>query len=262
MNETFRSPRVNIYGGLIQAVLLGAAGWYGFLRGASLPADRVGDARFAAIVFSFGAVVSAWGAIRCCVACFTVEGRRLTYRSVFRRAVFELDRVARAEWLGRAGVLKLTSPAGSTTTIRFDVLEPQRRWQLVEYLHGQVPAEVQSGWTAFDHHQAPPTGARHDDVLVTRRRLDYYFLAGIVLTAALGVWAVRSTGSPWVLVIPGCFWLVLVAIRFVGPREGTYYRAWRIPPGAVRQGKWGLAWLVGSFVGWAVYLTVSPRALC
>jgi hypothetical protein len=257
MHETFRSPRVNIYAGLILGLLFGAAGMYELFRSVSLPVDRVSDARLLAFVFLLVAAKAGWGAIRCCIECFTLEGRRLTYRSVFGTAVFELDRVARAEWLGRAGVLQLIS-ASASTTIRFDVLERQRRWQLVEYLHAQIPADVQTGWTAFDHHQAPPTGARPNDVLLTRRRLDYYFLAGILLTAAMGIWVVRVTGSLWVLVTPICFWLMLVTIRFVEPREGTYYRAWRIPPGAARQGKWGLAWLAGSFIGWTVYLSVNP----
>ncbi|HEV3021594.1 MAG TPA: hypothetical protein VGX76_03980, partial [Pirellulales bacterium] len=60
----------------------------------------------AAFVFLFGVANGCWIVIRCCIERFTVDDRRLTYRTVFRTSEFELDQVISAEWLGRAGVLK------------------------------------------------------------------------------------------------------------------------------------------------------------
>jgi hypothetical protein len=148
---------MHIYGGLSLAIMCVAMGVSGMLRSTELPSERVGGARLAVLVLLFGAANGCWIVVRCCTECFTVDDRRLTYRRLFRTSEFELDRIVSAEWLGRAGMLKLVSPLGPTT-IRFDALEPEQRWRLVQYLHDNIPVDVQSGWTAFAHHQVPPNG--------------------------------------------------------------------------------------------------------
>ncbi|APZ93463.1 hypothetical protein [Fuerstiella marisgermanici] len=72
-------------------------------------------------------------------------------------------------------------------------------------------------------------------VVLTRRRLDVYFVVGLLVSfAILGYFSIFTTITPWPLTFPAiyllCLWLI---IRFIWPKAGNSATRMSARPGAM-----------------------------
>lgn len=110
----------------------------------------------------------------------------------------------------------------------FGNFERAERLWLIRYLRGKLPESVRQDWGLFCHkvalrlqeHDAvgdrPPA---QDEVAITRRRWDWYFVPSIVISAGIGIVLYWRLGQPRFLTAPAAPIFLWLFLRFTTPKK-------------------------------------------
>jgi hypothetical protein len=211
---------------LIGFVVVGIASAYGVWIDAA-PDRRLWGVLFFSSFWGIMASLSAWTLLAYWRESLTIANGSVRQQGVVRQRELQLKDVNQAEWrLVKGGGLKLGT-SSETVTIYLDNFEPGERLWLIRHFHNWVPEGIQENWPLFCHRIAVPLRDRDvrqpcgpDDVVLTRRRWDWYFIPFIVVATVFGVVAWLKLGLPRMLaapLLPITLWLIL---RLGTPKEG------------------------------------------
>jgi hypothetical protein len=240
MNKTFRVRKAFFYQGIggsafFLAAVIGSVGLF-FLPD---PAEHgFNGQQSVAMVGGMGVavcgtmlLVSLYVVAAYYVERFTIQGTRISIRSVFRNHEFDVSEVQSLKWIAypRGGRICFRL---SGSTARFDLSEYNEadRLDMIRSLHDLVPPQVQDNWPLYCHKVALPlrdgrayvvrTSTVRQYCTISRKRYDRMLAIGLPVAVVLAVvlWAWLKTNEVIVLpfVVIG-FWLLL---RFHVPREG------------------------------------------
>jgi hypothetical protein len=186
---------------------------------------------FAAFWLAFMAL-GVWVLLAYWRECLAVRDGEIDYVGVIRRKRMRVSEIASARWRcgQKAGSLVLRTTS-TKLSIYFSNYEAEEQRQLIRFFREAVPPPLQQGWERFcarivrgrmQHaRQLRKTEAGEGEVFLTRRRLDAYFLAGMLLGVATSVYVYHVTGDASIflkLVAIPAIWLIL---RFSLPRKGA-----------------------------------------
>jgi hypothetical protein len=152
-------------------------------------------------------------------------------------------------------------------TVDFDNYEPKERLCLIRYFRNRLAEEVQTGWDMFCHSVANPLRdyvpegvptPSADEVTLTRRRWDWYFIPLILLSAVFGIVAWWKFQLPRMLaapLLPTALWLFL---RFGTPKQGMVARRISADPEHKRWLVFLLSWFCVGMVSLVVFKPMNP----
>lgn len=174
-----------------------------------------------------------------------IEGARLRYRGVFRAATFDLATVTQARWRYWPNASLILRAGAKRLKIHFHYDDSKR---LMEYLHAQIPYQVQVDWPVFHHRHLRPRVIGPDQVLIDRKRIDRYAIPAalvfFVVVQACGIWVGFLKAA-----VGACMGAVfLIGFRYMIPKTGFHDRsvraAFRGEPGFL----WMMVWLLLALV--------------
>jgi hypothetical protein len=184
------------------------------------------------LFWSFLSGISTWLLLnyRCANLAFRNGG--VILKGVIRRKKCDLEIITAARWEFPRRRITLRTPQEKLTIDLMD-FEPEKRLWLIRYFRRRLPDSVQKGWDLFCHKVALPL--RDDErqgnqppgpeqVVLTRRRWDWYFVPLIVLSVVIGVVGGLKLEQPRMLIAPVMpigLWLFL---RFSTPKRGLASR--------------------------------------
>lgn len=183
---------------------------------------RAFEAMFPAIFWGGWACLALWLLVFYHRARLQITNDRVTEGGI----EIDLDRVNSVRW--QTGGVKLVTDS-TKIAIRLDNFEPAVQLRLIRFLRKRLPEEIQTGWGMFCYRVAVPLRERTsgldrvpnvDEVRVTRRRWDWYFLPAIALSSVIGVVAYWKYQQARLLTGPvmlAFYWLIL---RYSTPRRG------------------------------------------
>jgi hypothetical protein len=211
---------------LIGFVVVGIASAYGMWIDAA-PDRRLWGVLFFSSFWGVMASLSAWTLLAYWRESLTISNGSVTQQGVIREREIQLEDVNAAEWrLVKGGGLKLRT-SSETVSINLDNFEPGERLWLIRHFRDSLPDGVQVNWPLFCHRIAVPLRDRDvrrpcgpDDVVLTRRRWDWYFIPFVLVATVFGIVAWLKLGLPRMLaapLLPIPLWLLL---RLKTPKEG------------------------------------------
>jgi len=202
----------------------------------------------AAIVFSvfwgFWFCLSIYFLAACWCYSLRISNERITSSGVFTTREILLANVAEVRWKlsGRGGSVVL-SDSCVTVKIEMDVFAQAERVWIMRFIHAQIAAPLHKNWELFCHKVALPlvdrierdqgvaSQLKEGEVLIKRRRWDWYLLPVAALAAVWGVASATWLGKPRLLfipVLPLFFWGML---RFSTPKSGFVSKSMTATPG-------------------------------
>ena len=199
-----------------------------------------------------------------------IRDGEIDYVGVICRKRLRVSEIASARWrCWPAGGSLVMRTASTRLAIGLGNYESEQQRQLIRFFREAVPPPLQSGWELFcvrivqrhARRAAQPEKAQpgEGEVLLTRRRLDAYFLAGVLLAAATCLYVYHVTGEARSLAAPLGIVPIWLVVRFMHPREGTVSR--RITADA--KGRFVLlaySWLFGGMAVLLVLKAFMPNA--
>ncbi len=199
--------------------------------------------------------------------CLAIRDDQIDYIGVTHRKRMRVPEIRHARWRCWPAAGSLVLKTSSTRlALDFGDYELEERRQLIRFFRESVPSPLQHGWELFyarivkrRTRRPRETELRDGEVLLTRRRLDSYFLAGFTLIGMVSVYVCWSTGQFPFLAFPLAMIPIWLLVHFKTPREGLVSR--RLTADA-RGWFCGLA-SVCTFGGmgcWALLNAFSPRA--
>lgn len=193
------------------------------------PQNNIINVAFACLMLLFIPCLSLWILLAYKYGYLIVQNETIIGKGVIFRKEIDLSSVKQARWnLVQGGGITLKSLT-EKISIYFDNFELEERLWLIHHLQSHLPESVQQNWDLFCHKIAiplrdykpekfKPPGA--DEVLLTRKRWDWYFVPFILLTIVLGIVAAWKFQLPRLLnapVLPTILWLIL---RYGTPKRG------------------------------------------
>ncbi|MDF1746319.1 MAG: hypothetical protein P1V19_21665, partial [Gimesia sp.] len=193
------------------------------------PHNKFVQISFLSLVLSFFTGISLWILLAYKYESLTIQNESVIQQGVIFRKEIDLSSVKQARWnLVQGGGIKLKSLT-EKISIYFDNFEREERLWIIHHFQSHLPESVQQNWEMFCHKVAiplrdykpeefQPPGA--DEVLLTRKRWDWYFVPLILLTAVLGIIATWKFQLPRLLsapLLPTMLWLML---RYGTPKRG------------------------------------------
>ena len=189
---------------------------------------------------------------------------------VIRRKRIRVPEIVSARWrcwpAGGSLVLKTASTRLALDLANYQSDEQRR---LIRFFREAVPSPLQSGWGLFyarivkgrsqRARRLQKTEPDEGEILLTRRRLDAYFLAGLLLLAATSVYVYHVTGDASIfskLVVIPLIWLL---VRCLIPRKGEVRKRLSCDP----RGRFVLfayVWLFGGMVAFFLVKAFFPNA--
>jgi hypothetical protein len=211
---------------LIGFVVVGIASAYGIWIDAK-PERRLCGVLFVSSFWGVMASLAAWTLLGYWSESLTISNGSVRQQCVMRQKEVQLKDVNAAQWrLVKGGGLKLRT-SSETFSIYFDNFEQAEALWLVRHFRDLVPEAVQQNWPSFCHRIAVPLRDRDvrlpcgpDDVVLTRRRWDWYFIPFVLVATVFGIVAWLKLGLPRMLaapLMPMALWLML---RLGTPKEG------------------------------------------
>jgi hypothetical protein len=213
------------------------------------------------------AILPAWILLAYWRESLTIANGSVRQQGVVRQRELQLKDVNQAEWrLVKGGGLKLRT-SSETISIYFDNFEPAERLWLIRHFRDSLSDGIQENWPLFCHRIAVPLRdldvrqpCGPDDVVLTRRRWDWYFIPFIVVATVFGVVAWLKLGLPRMLaapLLPITLWLIL---RLGTPKEGMKTKRMTRESdqgrAAIAAGSWG-----GGFFATLLILDVLNRPM-
>ena len=195
-----------------------------------LPKDRaVYAALFFGTFWGSWACVAVWMILTYWRAWLRITPDQLHEQGVISTKKIDLDSVNYARWkiTGR-GRIALRTPI-ERLTIDFDNFEPCEVLWLIRFFRSRFSESVQAGWPLFAYKFAvrlrDGTAAENrplgpNEVRLTRRRWDWYFVPAILVAAAFGAIANLFLQQPRMLLAPVGPVVIWLALRFMTPRRG------------------------------------------
>jgi hypothetical protein len=154
-------------------------------------------------------------------------------RGAIAKSMIDLTSVTEARWIeGNRITLRTRS---DRLTIYFGNFEPTEALWLIRLFRSRLPESIQTNWPMFaykvavrlrDRMASEKSPPGQGEVLITRRRWDWYFIPAILLSGVFGIVASSILQQERLLMAPlgpAALWLM---IRFMTPRQGL--RAHRI----------------------------------
>jgi hypothetical protein len=162
----------------------------------------------------------------------TLRDGEVDWVRVIRRKRMRASEIVSARWrCGQKGGSLVLRTTSTKLPIYFSNYEAEEQRQLIRFFREAVSPPLQQDWERFcarivkgrSQHvrQLRKPEAGEGEVLLTRRRLDAYFLPGMLLAVATCVYVYHVTGDASLFLklfaIPA-IWLV---VRFMLPRKGA-----------------------------------------
>jgi hypothetical protein len=196
----------------------------------------------------------------------SITGTAVHQREVFDETTNDLSRITHVHWsLAYSGRIKVLTGEGRFT-IRLDLFEREERLWLIRYFRNAASESLQEGWDSFCNFIAIPLRDRAierdpgpDEVVLTRRRWDWYFIPLVVLSAIAGYIGFRAFQQPRLLstpLLPILFWLTL---RYMTPRQGMIYLRLSADPEYYRFLQFWFWWIGLGLVGFVAQLIWPAR---
>jgi hypothetical protein len=208
-----------------------------------------------------------WGTLSCFplwtllsywLGSLTIRDGTVAQQGVISRNEVDLRDVGQGHWR-LDNSIKLRTPT-ARLTIDFNSLEPSERLSLIRHFRSELPEDVQRGWDLFCSKIALPlrdhnSGNRHagpDEVHLTRRRWDWWFIPAILVFAVCGIviyWLFQQPRMLAIPLLPALMWLFL---RFGTPKDGFISKRISAHPELkqllVLEARWGGVALAGFVV--------------
>ncbi|MBI1247105.1 hypothetical protein GC197_04580 [bacterium] len=174
-------------------------------------------------------VLSIYSWVGCYVERLTIDGTRISLRSIWQDHQFDVSQLESLTWTGFADSIFFRCP-DQKLRLYWSNYSKEDQLRIIELLRGIVPESVQEGWPMFCHTVALPlrdgTSFRErvhpasDFYTVTRQRYDRVAVVVIpmafLIALTIGVWF-----NQWkAFVPPACLVFVWLLVRFGIPKEG------------------------------------------
>jgi hypothetical protein len=153
---------------------------------------------------------------------------KIIQQGVIRSKTVELREITVLHWkcAPSGGSVILCSPS-NTIKISLGNFEPEQRQSLIRFFRLITPGEIQRDWKPFCHKIAVPMRVesldlplKPDEVLLTRRRWNKFFLICFLVLTILCVAIKWLLQNPRALLVPVGLVPVWLLMRFVTPRKG------------------------------------------
>ncbi len=203
------------------------------------------------------AAISVWLLLVYWRESLSINAGRVIQNGVIWTRVLDLSELVDVQWrvapAGGSIVLRSTS---AKIKVYLNNFEPEQRRFLIRLFHRSVPDSLQQGWSLFcyqvalpQHEHAAERPLGEDEVLITRRRWDWFFLPWILLAIAVSpvlAWQLHFRSLLFPLAVAG-LWLVM---RMSTPAKGM-----RTPRSSSSQNRfvwailgWGASGIGGVFL--------------
>lgn len=275
MNATFRLRRSYFVLGVVSTLFFGLNALSGVLgicleallgRRAVVLAVELGILGFWLAWMALGV----WIVLACRRHRLAVHDGQIDDFGVMGQKRMRVPEIVSARW--RCGPVRgslVLKTASTRLTIDLGNYENEEQRQLIRFFREAVPAPLQSGWELFYARNVKGRSRRarasgkdepgEGQVLLTRRRLDRYFVVGLLLGVVASVcayFATRDARVVWKLTVIPLIWLV---VRFLLPRRGAVASRLTIDS-RYRSTVFGCLWLFGGMACYLVMEALFPRA--
>ena len=217
---------------------------------------------FVSLFWGFWSILSVWILLACWFERLTIQDGNVVQQGVIGKKTIDLPDVTEARWRpAKSGRITLRSLA-EQMTLHLDNFEPHERLWLIRYFRNALPDTIQHGWDLFCYkvamplreHDAPTNRTPDpDEVKLTRRRWDWYFVPFTVLAAIFGIVTFWKFQQPRLLaapLLPASLWILL---RFLTPKRGLVAKRISAEPDLKRLLVFELWWLGVAIVGFVVF---------
>ncbi len=255
---------------LLFFVAIGVASAWGIWSEA--PPNRRVHALYAVVFFlcywGFCAGLSLWVLVGYYRESLEFRDGHVIQQGVIGRKEIYLADVADVHWtVIRSGRITLRTVT-EKLRIYLDNFEPIERLWLIRHIENGLPKSVQRDWDLFCYKIAIPLRERDiqanrppgpDEVTLTRRRLDWYFVPFTILCGVMGFvfsWEFQQPRLLAAPLMPAFLWILL---RFTIPRQGLVSKRIGSEPGQTRFLLFYLWWTGIAIVGFLLFALFEPR---
>ena len=175
----------------------------------------------------------------------SIQEETIIQTGIFRQRKIAFTEMAGVRWrLFPAGGSVVLRSSTEKIKIHFDNFEAQQKHPLILSLRRSLPQSIQQNWEPFCLRLAlpllkhgPDAPLQKNEVLITRRYWDRFFLIVTLVLIVCGIVCAWSFQKPLFLTFPLISLVFWPMMRFSTPPEGM--RTQKLPP----QMKWGLLFL-------------------
>lgn len=226
LNKSYRNQGIFL---LIFFVLVGIGFAYGMWIDAP-PKNKFLLISFITLVWSFMTGISLRMLLGYKYESLTIQNGAVIQQGVIFRKEIDLSSVKQAHWnLVQGGGITLKSLTDKIS-IYLEYFEREERLWLIHYFQSSLSESVQQNWELFCHKLAiplrdykpekfQPPGA--DEVLLTRKRWDCYFIPFVVFCAVLGIIATWKFQLSRLLIAPILPTILWLSLRYATPKRGV-----------------------------------------
>ena len=193
----------------------------------------------------------------------------IALKGLIRSRTVSLSKVQEVIWnYGYRGAIWLRDANGSVR-IDLDNFEVDERICMIRFVREQTPAQRQANWDLFCHKVALPFVRYLDcdgkprpepgQVLISRRRWDWYFLPLIMLCAVAGTVAAWRLAQPRLLVAPLAPTSIWAVLRVLTPKRGYLSSSISATPGMSAYLLFLLLWLAIAVAGISLFPIIAPH---
>ena len=194
-------------------------------------------------------------------ASLSVDVDEIVKRGVLRTKELQLSEVTAARWVsvGVGGKLVLTTPS-CQIKLEFREYAIDDPLRLIEFFRSRIDPRLQQDWALYCHKIALPMrerrenpGPRPNEIVLTRRRWDLYFVPAIVISAGIGFYLWWVLDEARFLAGFVGFTIVWIWLRLMTPKEGLVDRRISATPG---QKGFIVCWAVSFALVFVLFLVV------
>jgi hypothetical protein len=216
--------------GLVMLLAMAAFSYYAAIT--DVPADR--RAYFLILtlgVWGFMTCLDLWLLLACWREQLLVQDDRMIRQGVFSTKELSWSEIVEARWrVIPAGGSVVLKTATDKMKVEFSNFEREQSLFLIRHLWKVLPSFAHRDWPLFCYKIALPMskslapqverGPHENEVRITRRRWDWYFLPGILLAAAIGVYLWQMFGLSRSLIGPLPLIALWLFVRWGTPKQG------------------------------------------
>lgn len=193
------------------------------------PADRrIYAVTLFSVFWGTWACGSMWLLVACWRANLEIDEDRVVWHGVIGKRQIVLSEVSMVRWRPNNDSVTLGDRT-SRLTICLRDFESTDRLRLIRFLRSSLPDAIQENWKMFCYRVALPLRSEahpvsdapdEDQILITRRRWNWYFAPVILISTLIGVMFWWMRGEPKGLLTPLPTALLWLWLRFSTPRKG------------------------------------------
>jgi len=194
----------------------------------------------------------------------TLREDSVVLENVKRTEEFSLSDVAELRWFKRGQNTVTLIVHSETYKVYLSSFDEEDRLFLIRFFRTRLPEEKQSRWAQYCYRNALPLrdALNEDEIrepdpekgefLNTRRRVDWYFGIGTVISTMIAIVITVLMQEPRAFILPVVFAVVGILVRFSMPKQGIVEEKISAAPGQL-----GYAiFVMISFVGFFGYVFV------